>query len=253
MGILSNHFGHLLDELSESEKYVFYELDCSPELIGKLTLSNLATHLSSSNSTIIRMTQKLGFDGFSQFKYEMKHLLSETIFIHEKDLLIQYQNFFQESLCLVTLENLEFFARKIYESANVFIVGVGLTKPIAEYISKRLYQLNKPSMYIYESHMLDLLPNLIHKNDLIIFVSMSGETKSLLIPAKKIKQKGGIILSITNAHNSSLTKISTRHISSGISANVYHHYDVTSRAFLMIQADLILELYLKNYNLDSIN
>lgn len=248
MGLLIEKYGHLVGELSETERYVFYELDHSPDLVSRLNLTQLAEELNSSNSTIIRMTQKLGFEGFSHFKYQINQLETKTSYIGEKDLFIQYQQFFDKSMKMLTVENLEFFARKIKEAHNVFIAGVGLTKPIAEYMSKRMYQLNKPSMYIYEGHMLDLLPHLIQPKDVVIFISMSGETESLLIPAKKVKQKGGKILSITNAADSSLSKLSLRQISSGILPNVYHHYDVTSRAFLMLQADMILELYLKKYN-----
>lgn len=223
-------------------------MDNSPELISQLNLTDLAHKVASSNSTIIRLTQKLGFQGFSQFKYETDRLLSQTVYIKEKDLLGQYKNFFQNSLDLITLETLEYFAQKIKQANNLFLIGVGLTKPIAEYMSKRLYQLNRPSMYIYESHMLDLLPQLIKSDDLVIFMSMSGETKSLTVSATKVKQKGGTILSITNSPSNSLNKIANRSIASGVPTNVFHNYDITSRAFLMIHADLILEIYLKKYS-----
>lgn len=247
MGILIEHFGNRITELSESEKNIFYDLDNSPELVNRLNLTDLATKLTTSNSTIIRLAQRLGFRGYSQFKYELARLLKETTYINEKDLLSQYQSFFQNTLNDITLESLEFFAYQISKATNLFIVGVGLTKPIAEYMSKRLYQINKPSMYIYESHMLDLLPQLIKQDGLVIFISMSGETNSLLISAKKVKQINGKVLSITNSRSNSLNNIALSSISSGIPTNVYHNYDITSRAFLMINIDLILELYLKRY------
>ncbi|XHB96223.1 SIS domain-containing protein [Lactococcus garvieae] len=77
------------------------------------------------------------------------------------------------------------FCGKINLSNNIFIIGLGLTKPIAEYISKRLYQLDRASTYVSESHMLDLLPNLARRGDLIIFISESGETKVYSIVHKK--------------------------------------------------------------------
>ncbi|KAF1301858.1 MurR/RpiR family transcriptional regulator [Enterococcus sp. JM9B] len=248
MGLLIENYGNKLSELSEAERSAFYELDNTPELISRLNLTALAQKIASSNSTIIRLSQRLGFQGFSQFKYEINRLLTQTVYIKEKDLLLQYQNFFSHSLTLITLENLEYFAKKIQEANNLFLVGVGLTKPIAEYMSKRLYQLNRPSMYIYESHMLDLLPQLLKSDDLVIFVSMSGETQSLLVSARKVRQKGNTILSITNSPNNSLNNLTNRNINSNIPTNVFHNYDITSRAFLMVHVDLILEIFLKRYS-----
>lgn len=247
MGILLEFYGNKIDELSDSEKSAFFELDNHPELMQTMNLTNLAHQLASSNSTIIRLSQKLGFQGFSQFKYEISRLLSQTIYIKEKDLVQQYGRFFEQSLQSITLDSLEYFAKKIKAADSLFIVGVGLTKPIAEYMSKRLYQLNRPSMYIYESHMLDLLPQLSKQKDVVIFISMSGETGSLLTSAKKVKQRGVTILSITNSQHNSLNNMAIRNISTGIPTNAFHNYDITSRSFLMIHIDLILELFLKKF------
>ncbi|MGY3777975.1 MurR/RpiR family transcriptional regulator [Isobaculum melis] len=250
MGVLIDFYGNKLDDLSDSEKNVFFELDNHPELINQMNLTDLAHHLASSNSTIIRLAQRLGFQGFSQFKYELSRLLSQTIYIEEKDLVTQYRHFFEQSLHSLTLESLEYFAKRMKQAENLFIVGVGLTKPIAEYMCKRLYQLNCPSMYIYESHMLDLLPQFCKQNDLVIFISMSGETGSLLTSAKKVKQKNIAILSITNSQYNSLNSLSLKSISAGIPTNTFHNYDITSRSFLMIHIDLILELFLKKYTVE---
>ncbi|WP_088810886.1 MULTISPECIES: MurR/RpiR family transcriptional regulator [Listeria] len=247
MGVLMAYYGNHLDELSESEKSVFFNLDNHPELVNQMNLTDLAKRIASSNSTVIRLAQRLGFQGYSQFKYEINQLLAQMVQIQEKDLVAQYHRFFEQSLQTLTLESIDYFAKHIYEAESLFIVGVGLTKPLAEYMSKYLYQLNRPSMYIYESHMLDLLPQLCKRNDLVIFISMSGETSSLLASAKKVKQTGCPILSMTNAKNNSLNNLVLSSISAGIPTNAFHNYDITSRSFLMIQIDLILELFLKKY------
>lgn len=247
MGVLMAYYGNHIDELSESEKSVFFNLDNHPELVNQLNLTDLARQLASSNSTIIRLAQRLGFQGYSQFKFEINQLLTQMTQMKEKDLVVQYHRFFEQSLQTLTLEAIDNFAKHIYEAESLFFVGVGLTKPLAEYMSKYLYQLNRPSMYIYESHMLDLLPQLCRRNDLVIFISMSGETSSLLTSIKKVKQTGCPTLSITNAKNNTLNSLALSSISSGIPASTFHNYDITSRSFLMIQIDLILELFLKKY------
>ncbi|WP_313182961.1 MurR/RpiR family transcriptional regulator [Lacrimispora sp.] len=245
MGILQTHFTSMIESLSHSEKHVFYYLDDHPELIASNTLTELAQILNTSNTTIIRMTKRLGLSGFAEFKFLLEGLLKETHVIQEKNLLNQYNLFFQNLVNMIDISDLEFMADRINHSNILYIIGVGLTKPIAEYTAKRLMQLNKSVIYIYESHMIDLLPNLITSKDTVLFLSMSGETKTLVSAAGKLKYTGAALLAITNNGNSSLVKKMHRSLCSGVPVNMYKNYDITSRTFLMIQADLLIELYLR--------
>lgn len=247
MGILLNNFQSQMKYLTESELSVFVEMDNRPEILISSNLTKLSAELLSSNSTIIRLCQKLGFTGFSEFRSEIKKLIEQTRYSAQPDLLRRYQFFFNEILPNINQDKLEFFAEKIHKSNNIFIVGLGLTKPIAEYMSKYLYQLDRAAIYVYESHMLDLLPNLLQRSDLVIFISESGETKSLLSCASKAAQSAATLLSITNSQHNTLNHTTHMSLTSRMPENHYHNYDVTSRVFQTAIIDLVLDIYLNKY------
>ncbi|MFK4955141.1 MurR/RpiR family transcriptional regulator [Lactococcus garvieae] len=247
MGILLNNYQHQLKSLTASELSAFTLMDNQPELILSMNLTSLAQKLCSSNSTLIRLCQKLGFAGFSDFKSEVKRIIEQTKYLSHSSLFESYRFFFNEILPNINRDKLEYFAEKINLSNNIFIIGLGLTKPIAEYISKRLYQLDRASTYVSESHMLDLLPNLARRGDLIIFISESGETKSLLNCAQKVGQTGAVLLSITNSQHNTLNHSMHMSLTSQMPENHFHNYDITSRVFQMALLDLILDIYLNKY------
>lgn len=247
MGILLNNFQSQMKELTDSELSAFVALDNRPELLFSSNLTKLSNELLSSNSTLIRLTQKLGFTGFTEFRTEIKKLIEQTNYSSQPDLLERYQFFFNDILPQINPDKLEYFADKIHSSNNVFIVGLGLTKPIAEYMSKYLYQLDRATIYVYESHMLDLLPNLLHRSDLVIFISESGETQSLLSCASKAAQSSATLLSITNSQHNTLNHTTHMSLTSRMPENHYHNYDVTSRVFQTAIIDLVLDIYLNKY------
>ena len=247
MGILLNNYQHQMKNLTESELSAFLSLDNQPDLLLTMNLTQLANKLCSSNSTLIRLCQKLGFSGFAELKGETKRLVEQTKYLSHSTLFDSYRLFFNNVLPNVSRDKLNYFAKSLHDAKNIFIIGLGLTKPVAEYISKRLYQLDRSSTYISESHMLDLLPNLTHRGDLIIFISESGETESLLNCAKKASRTGATLISVTNSQHNRLNHSMHMSLTSQMPKNHYHNYDITSRVFQMALLDLILDIYLSNY------
>lgn len=245
LGLITDHFSSRIAALSHSEKYVLYYLDNHLEKVVEMSISELSETLATSTTTIIRMCQKLGCRGFSEFKFSIGQLIKETKIINERFLIEQYQSFFSGALQAVQINDMEYIVRKIYAAPTVIVVGVGLTKPIAEYISDRLMQFGKPAIYAYESHILDLLPNALGAQDVVLFVSMSGQTQTLVHAAKKIQYTQAYRFVITNNGSSALAVLMNRTISSRVPSNIYEGYDITSRSFLMILADLLMEIYLK--------
>lgn len=247
MGILLSNYENKVKNLTVSELAVFSELDNKPELLFATNLTELSSSLYSSNSTIIRLSQKLGFSGFSEFRDTIKVLFNTNKSSNSHNLIENYRFFFDTILPTIPSDKLDYFAEQIYHSKNIFIIGTGLTKPIAEYTAKHLYQLDRASIYIYENHMLDLLPNLAKHGDMILFISESGETKSLISCAKKVAQTGATLLSITNSSHNSLNYITNMALTTQMPENHYHNYDVTSRVFQLALIDLILDIYLVKY------
>jgi hypothetical protein len=66
------------------------------------------------------------------------------------------------------------FSQNQYRPGRLF--QLPFSHASSQVLSKLFMQVNKPTSYVYESHIIDLLPNMVQSNDLIVFISSSGET-----------------------------------------------------------------------------
>ncbi|ARI76161.1 MurR/RpiR family transcriptional regulator [Halobacillus mangrovi] len=245
MGKLLDAFSNALPELTHSEKHVLYYIEHHLDASKTMPLTKMAEENSVSTTTIIRLCHKLGFEGFSEFKYFLKGV-EQTSLPENMDPIERYQKDITDSLGRLNPDDLERIASSIEGAERIVILSVGLTKMIGEYLSKRLMQMNRSSTYIYESHMVDLISNWIGQNDLVIFISSSGETNTLLKAADKLDHLNVQTVAVTNNPDSHLNEYVRFAISAPVQKVSYEGYDVSARSSLMMLADLVFEYYLKH-------
>jgi DNA-binding MurR/RpiR family transcriptional regulator len=84
--------------LTRAEYRVLAHLTEHPLLVGNITVRELAQATFVSTATIMRLCQKLGFSGFSEFIWHCKQLLSDTPHIAA-----QAQSLLNSRRCLISL------------------------------------------------------------------------------------------------------------------------------------------------------
>jgi RpiR family transcriptional regulator, glv operon transcriptional regulator len=245
MGKLIDRFSSYIGNLTYAEKHVLYYIEEHLEEAKHLSLTALAEKNNVSTTTIIRMCHKLGLDGFSELKYILKTIDNELIPVGENTI-ERYKADMNQTLQSLERKNLEEISQQLVEANRVLIVAVGLSKMIGEYFSKLLMQVNKPSSYIYESHMIDLLPNMVQPKDFIVFISSSGETKTIVQAAEKIRFKNVETLALTNNADSTLAKLVRKNISAHVQHVQFAGYDLTARSTLVVLIDILFEFFMKN-------
>jgi RpiR family glv operon transcriptional regulator len=165
--------------------------------------------------------------------------------LDEKNVVRKYIYHLHELLDSIDHKQLERMAQAMLQAKMVVVVSVGLTKGLGEYIGKRLIQIHKQTMYVYESHIIDMLPNLLNDNDVVLFISMSGETQTLVKAAEKLRFTGARLFSVTNAGESTLSQLTHFNISTRMPTSSYSGYDITPRSPLVLLLDILIETYLK--------
>lgn len=243
MSKLSNRFANTLPQLSHAEKHIFYYIDSNLEKAKKQSLTEMADANSVSTTTIVRMCHKLGLSGYSELKYTLKNIDQENTY-KEKTYIEALKNNFQLTLENLNMEDLHSLISLMIKAKKIVIVAVGLTKTIGEYFSKLLMQANKNTLYVYESHIIDLLPNMIDHEDLVIFITNSGETKTLLSIGEKLSYRNYKTVTIVNVPDSSLSKFTSLTISAQSDKKEYGGYDITPRSTLLLLIDIIFDMYI---------
>ncbi|MED3665169.1 MurR/RpiR family transcriptional regulator [Geobacillus stearothermophilus] len=246
MGKLLDRFSNYIGQLTHAEKHVLYYIDGHVEQAKQLSLTAMAEKNNVSTTTIIRMCHKLGLEGFSELKYILKTIDDQAIPVGENTI-ERYKADMNQTLDSLERKHVEEISQLIFEANRVLIVAVGLSKMIGEYFSKLLIQVNKPSSYVYESHIIDLLPNMVQPKDMVIFISSSGETKTIVQAAEKLRFKNIETVAITNSADSTLAKLVRKHISAYVQRVQFAGYDLSARSTLVILIDILFEFFMKNY------
>ncbi len=242
MGKVIERFAGSVQSLSHSEKHVLYFIENQLEVAKQQSLTKMAEQNNVSTTTIVRMCHKLGLDGFSELKYILKTLDNDLI-PSDKNIIDRHKQNLELTFNQLELHDIKELTEQMLHSEKIVIVAVGLSKMFGEYFGKLLMQVNKPTIYVYESHIIDLLPNMVGHHDLVMFISSSGETKTIVNIAEKLRYHQVSTAAITNNVDCSLSKIVTTSLNANVKHVKYAGYDLTPRSTLVELIDILFESY----------
>lgn len=171
-------------ELNNLEKQIVSYIQEHLIELKSIGIRQMAKDNYTSTSTIYKLCNKFGFDGYSDMIY---HLTStkdnHTIDFHE-----QYRSFYEQFQSLLQ-----------DHSKRIIVFGLGFSAPIAEYMQQRLTLLGYQAMCVV--HMEMFSPHFFD-NTVFIVVSYSGKTPRLNEIIKTAHHNHVPIISfIGNAHS----------------------------------------------------
>jgi len=108
----------------------------------------------------------------------------------------------------ITMKGIEEYSEQIMNANRIVMVACGTSWHaglIAEYIFEELCRINVEVEYASEFRYRNPV---IHKGDVIIAISQSGETADTLVAIENAKSKGAIILGVVNVVGSSIARVS---------------------------------------------
>ncbi|MFE0557243.1 MurR/RpiR family transcriptional regulator [Paenibacillus sp. NPDC058910] len=244
MGQVLARFGSCVESLSDAEKHVLYYIDNHFETAKGQSLVEMAGAINVSTTTVIRTCKKLGLSGFADLRYILRTMDTNNA-LEDLHVVQKYIQHLHQSLDNIDHERIDRMALAMLHSKTIIVISVGLTKALGEYFAKRLLQAHKQNMHVYESHIIDLFPNMLQSGDIVLFISMSGETTTLVKAAEKIRFTGAQIFTITNNAGSRLSQLATHNVSTSLPTESFSGYDITPRSPLVLLLDILLETYMK--------
>jgi len=202
-----------MSQFSKQEKNIasyLLELDVDPRI---LTSNALAEQLGISQSTVIRFTQKLGYESFRTFLVDLNKVYSDDLRVRERDLLTsdsmkilisRYEDAIQETNVLNKQETIMQAVELIVHADRIVVYGAANSSIFAEYLNN---QLNKTGLFVQFSkgiHAALVSLSQLTSKGVVVLISQSGETDDTLIAAKQAKEHGIPIIALTGHHKNSL-------------------------------------------------
>ncbi|MED1173885.1 MurR/RpiR family transcriptional regulator GlvR [Bacillus inaquosorum] len=176
-----------------------------------LGIDALAKACSVSRSSILRLAQKLGFSGYSEFR----------VFLKWEDQPEEGESMSFQKLLDDIESNLKFLRTKdmtdmcqlIDEADRIFVYGSGNAQKICARDLQRMFiPRHRYLILIEDRNEFNLMRDDFKVNDLFIIISLSGETPELIPQARMLSAKGIPFISITNLKNNVLAQLTPHNL-----------------------------------------
>lgn len=226
----------LLEKLKDNQLFTKAQLPVvtyineHSEEISKITIGQLAKKTYSSNATIIRICQKLGYPGFREFKYQLLKKLESNKFVKQSvdftkpfylsesdfEIINNLSSLYKETIDIINanldLKQLETIVRVIYQAKRVFIYSVGDTSLTVKNFMNKLIKINIYAILATEYHEELFTSKNVTSDDCAIFVTYRGQKDLFLKCMQEVKKSGAKIILITANRDSVLTRLSNNQI-----------------------------------------
>jgi RpiR family murPQ operon transcriptional repressor len=202
-----------MSQFSKQEKNIasyLLELDVDPRI---LTSNALAEQLGISQSTVIRFTQKLGYESFRTFLVDLNKVYADDLRSRERDLLTsdsmkilisRYEDAIHETNVLNKPDNIKQAVELILNADRIVVYGAANSSIFAEYLNN---QLNKTGLFVQFSkgiHACLVSVAQLSSKGVVVLISQSGETEDTLEAATQARRKGIPIIALTGHHKNTL-------------------------------------------------
>lgn len=177
-----------------------------------ISIHDLAKKCCVSSTTVVRFAQKLGFDGFA----DLKSLLKREYPVKEvqsQDILSSLEKFYSKTWANLMKRNYDNASRLVHEANRIFAFASGYVQSNVMSEIKRLFFYDNVLIYDIggREEFYSVLKN-SNKDDLFIFVSLSGETHHVVEFSSQLQLKGIPLISITTLHENTLASRSTENL-----------------------------------------
>ena len=216
--------------------------------VRRISIHELAKECCVSSTTIVRFAQKLGFDGFADLKSSLKReeLVENVV---STDILTSLEKFYSKTSANLLHRNYDNASRLIREANRVFAFASGYVQSNVVQEIKRLFFYD--NVFIYDIGGRDEFYSILktaNKDDVFIFVSLSGESHSVTEFSLQLQLKGIPLISITRLHENTLASRSTENLyvfSEEFQVNAEDQISFKS----MLAYFLLVEIWYVNYRI----
>ena len=203
-------------DLSPNEKLVAnYILEHKSE-IEHLTTRMIAKETYTTASTVIRLSHKLGYQGFNELKqdfYNEQHYLNNhfrdidpNIPFDDKFSLMNIAKISQalmketseDTLSLINHDTLMQATQLLARARSIYICGIENNQPLIELFKYKMTRINRP--IIFETHFGNQMYTALQatNQDCALIVSYSGQTENMVRIAKELNKNHVPVITLSS-------------------------------------------------------
>ena len=209
-----------LPGLTATEVKVAHAVTNLKELEERTPIKAVAAVAGVSEALVVKVSKKLGFDGFKEMKTAIigyRDVTSASLYneiAEEDDLEAVATKVFETSIqaleetrAILDIEKIEKVARILARAERVDIYGVGGSAQIARDISHKFLRIGRRFHVYDDNHMMMMSASVLENPDVVIVISHSGQTESVLAAAELARKNTASVIALSNYSRSPLADI----------------------------------------------
>ncbi len=202
-----------MSSFNELELSIYNCVVKNKDRLSRMKIKDLADEAHVSTGTVLRFCKKLGCSGYSEFKLRYREELDKNVVALEDMGEIALRDFIANINSEEFQENLDHAFAMLKDSKRIIFVGIGSSGILGKYGARFFSNVGRFSFHV-EDPFLPILQELT-EGTVTIALSVSGSTKETLSLANQAKERGSLLIGITNSPDSVLAKI--------FDCNIFYH------------------------------
>lgn len=241
------------NNLSPTQKHIADYILLNPEKVILYSISDLASACNTSETTIFRFLKKIGYESYQVFRIKVAQEVSEN---STKSIYGEIQpgddvNTLKKKVIELTTDSINdlnnivdekqvslFIDKAIYAKEIIFF-GVGASNMIAGDAYHKFLQLGLNVKFCNDPHIMNMIATHCHKEDLIVAISHSGESREIKDAIYFAKENNATIAAITSYPHSALAQKSDIILLSSSRETEYRSDAMISRINQLVIIDLL--------------
>lgn len=196
------------EDLTKSEKKIADFIIKNFEKAKKMTSYDISNKVHVGQATVIRFSKKLGYSSFNELidsinKLDQDDILEKNISLGDDTaatnikIANQYIDVIKLTLELNPVHVFEGAVDTIIDSGKIVVLGIGNSAIVSTDFVNKLARIGMNAFTNLDTHLQFSMISNLKKNDLLILISDSGETREIIEAARIAKRNKTKIISIT--------------------------------------------------------
>ena len=192
--------------LNENDYHIWDYVSRHKKECETISINDLALKCNVSRTTILRFTQRIGLNGFAQFKVYLQ--LDNQSQTTSSDHLNTFYNSYKEYMETLMVKDFSPLIARLTTSVEIYACSTGsIQSSVTAELKRTFVALGK---FIYQIKLYEeiaVYEQIINPEDFVFMVSYSGENEKIIEFAKKLKAKGAYMVAITCSKHNQLNQI----------------------------------------------
>lgn len=229
-------------QLNENDLYILKYIMNNRDSVHDLGINSLANKCNVSRSSVLRLAQKLDFSGYSEFRVFLKW--EHETDTDDKDSVELLKMDISHTLKYAESKDFTELCALLDRADRIFIFGTGSAQlSVANELQRMFISVEKYMYVIKAVRELEMVKHSLTENDLVIFISFSGDTPSIFPVVQTLVAKGVAFISITNLKNNRLAHMTPYNLYANSTGFSHNREIVETFASFFI----IVEMLYRNY------